>query len=307
MTINTFTSGVNTSFSSELNQNSASFLKAQGRNLIRQLQDRSVAFTADGGEWAEAYTDSDGRKDSVDTDNTTSIFDTDKYVSSQITQISGGSTVNTGSFVNPDNLFDGDSGTYASVDDKDTGEYIIGKTFSSTYVGYCKVKFTTNTTSGATSVKLQKYDGDSWSDVQEWTDNDLDVDTTVAVDDTIEGLRFSFNLDTTGSTADGYAYRLDVSETVDTIITHDIPSGTFSSTISIAFGTALVEDWESEADIQYKLTNTGGDDSGWLAYNEISTFTAFTAEPDTCIVKLIPKTTSPTEGYPSINGFAVFE
>ena len=36
--------------------------------------------------------------------------------------------------------------------------------------------------------------------------------------------------------------------------------------------------------------------------NEVSEFTAFTAEPDTCIVKLVPKTVSPSTGYPSING-----
>jgi len=93
-----------------------------------------------------------------------------------------------------------------------------------------------------------------------------------------------------------------VTEDYQNIIVHDIPTGTFSSTMSSSFLTFDSEDWESGADVQYKLTNTGGDDSGWLDSNEVQSFTAFTAEPDTLQVKLIPKTTSPTAGYPSLRG-----
>jgi len=68
----------------------------------------------------------------------------------------------------------------------------------------------------------------------------------------------------------------------------------------------MIADWETGANIQYKLTGTAGaEDSGWIDYNEISSFTAFTAEPDTLIVKLIPKTTSPVVGTPSIRGIAI--
>lgn len=212
------------------------------------------------------------------------------------------------------------------------------------------------------------------------------------------------------------------SELPDQLIYHTIPSGTFGSTISSAVGSPLVEDWETGADVQFKLTNVtsvadvndttvynqgsgtwstfatydsvgattpsvdvdikmssgsplgearikfnyldgtsfttssqlvtgtsyvtrtfvntssskilssvelqlndgggdilnatniiidftnpGTDDSGYLNKDEISTFTAFTGEPTTLIVKLIPKTTSPTAGYPSIKGFALKE
>ena len=101
-------------------------------------------------------------------------------------------------------------------------------------------------------------------------------------------------------------------ETVDTIslpsdITHTLPTGTFSATINGSIGAFLAEDWESGDSVQYKLTNAGGDDSGWLNSGETSSFTAFTAEPDYCIVRLFPKVTSPTTGYPSINGFGVVE
>ena len=70
----------------------------------------------------------------------------------------------------------------------------------------------------------------------------------------------------------------------------------------------MIEDWEDGANIQYKLTNAT-EDTGWLdAMNtspEVNSFTAFTSEPTTLIVKLIPKTTSPTAGYPSVKGFYV--
>ena len=93
-------------------------------------------------------------------------------------------------------------------------------------------------------------------------------------------------------------------------ITHDIPSGTFSTTMSSAVGVPMLGDWETGANIQSKLTGTGGaEDTGWLdamdTSPEVSTFTAFTDEPDTLIVKLEPKDTSPTPGYPSIKGFVV--
>ena len=89
------------------------------------------------------------------------------------------------------------------------------------------------------------------------------------------------------------------------IVSDPTPS-LLSSTISSCIGTPLITDWETGANIQFKLTNTT-EDSGWLTYNEISEFTAFTAEPDTLIVKLIPKTTTPTSGVPSIKGFGVLE
>ena len=86
---------------------------------------------------------------------------------------------------------------------------------------------------------------------------------------------------------------------------HTIPTGTFSSTLSSAFATFKAEDWESGADVQFKLTNAT-EDTGWLATNIAVSFTALTAEPDYFFVKLIPKTTSPTAGYPSINGSALY-
>ena len=47
------------------------------KNLGRSLQDRSVTLSANGGEWAEAYIDANGRLNSVT--GVSATFDTDKY------------------------------------------------------------------------------------------------------------------------------------------------------------------------------------------------------------------------------------
>ena len=54
----------------ETNEDNAICLRVSSINTIRQLQDRSIALSADGGEWAEAYNDADGRLNSVDADGT---------------------------------------------------------------------------------------------------------------------------------------------------------------------------------------------------------------------------------------------
>lgn len=88
------------------------------------------------------------------------------------------------------------------------------------------------------------------------------------------------------------------------IITHNIPSGTFPSDISNCIGVPKLEDWESGSDVKFKLLN-GTEDTGWLDINAWNTFTAFTSEPTQCTIRLIPKSSSPNSGYPSINGFCV--
>ena len=91
----------------------------------------------------------------------------------------------------------------------------------------------------------------------------------------------------------------------DSTIEHNIPSGSFSSSVNSCIGVPKVVDYENESDIQYKLTNAA-EDSGWLNTNKIESFTAFTSEPTKCIVRLIPRTTNPTPNYPSISGFCVY-
>lgn len=95
-------------------------------------------------------------------------------------------------------------------------------------------------------------------------------------------------------------------ETLSSLIVHDIPSGTLSSTINSSFCDVLTSDWETGVNVQFKLTN-GVDDSGWHDCGEVVTFTAFANEPDQLQIKLIPKSVSPTSGYPSIKGVCLYE
>lgn len=84
------------------------------------------------------------------------------------------------------------------------------------------------------------------------------------------------------------------------IIHHNIPS-IFQKEMTSSFGKGLFQDFETGSSIQYKLQDASTGDTGWLETGEISSFTAIT--PTKLIVKLIPKATSPTAGYPSIRGF----
>lgn len=54
--------------------------------------------------------------------------------------------------------------------------------------------------------------------------------------------------------------------------------------------------------IQYYEYDNVLQDSGYVDYGEVLNFIDFTSEPNKFIVKLVPKTTSPTAGYPSISG-----
>ena len=79
MTLTTFTDG-QVLYASEANDNFSASLRSSGLNTIRQLQDRSVTFSAGGiDSFADAYTDSNGRMNTVDTANATALFNTNKY------------------------------------------------------------------------------------------------------------------------------------------------------------------------------------------------------------------------------------
>ena len=65
---------------SETNQDNAEAYTISGLNLVRMLQDREIDFSSGGFDWwGDAYVDSNGRMNSVDTGNTDATFDTDKY------------------------------------------------------------------------------------------------------------------------------------------------------------------------------------------------------------------------------------
>lgn len=85
-----------------------------------------------------------------------------------------------------------------------------------------------------------------------------------------------------------------------------IPPGTFTSNISKICGIPLFASWETDDDIQFKLTN-GSDDTGWLKHDEPCSFDPFLSEPTGLIIKMIPKSVSPSPSSPSLYGFYLTE
>jgi hypothetical protein len=330
--------------------------RVAGLNLIRQLEDRSVTFSADGGEIADAYIggattatpttsrnsflDTYGRIDRVEMWEgvtqevaTNSLFDVDDkkwfpFMNFGETGVltgttdSGNSGMTSGDPQSPNNFFDGDDSTYAestaSTSTSATKDSWCGKIFASPiYVGGVYVKASmTQTAQQSTSeahmfLKLQKRVSGSWVDVS----TQLYIGGTSEhfffpqhiVNDTIEGLRVYIRTRTTGSASANHTHRyydIRFGDLGESFLVHTIPSGTFPNTLSSSIGVPKLIDWESGSDIQYKLTNAT-EDTGWLNTNKIQSFTAFTSEPTKCIVKLTPKSTSPTSGFPSISGFAL--
>ena len=130
-------------------------------------------------------------------------------------------------------------------------------------------------------------------------DNNDDIFSEAYIDTTGQNNTVNTGSCTATFDTDKYKYNVDTS-----IIVHDIPSGTFNNTSNTLIGKALIEDWENGISIQHRLENAT-EDSGWIEDGVIGEFTAFTSEPTKYIVKLIPKNTSPTAGYPSIKGSGV--
>jgi hypothetical protein len=101
--------------------------------------------------------------------------------------------------------------------------------------------------------------------------------------------------------------------TTETEIYHTIPADSFGENVDGFFCVPLIEDWEDGANIQFKVLSAN-EDTGWLdcftgttlpLKPKIHAVTPFTAEPDELIIKLVPKTTSPTASYPSVKGVAL--
>lgn len=306
---------------SEVNNNFNKSLRLQLMNLIRMLQDRSVDLTANGREFAEAYIDSSGRLNSVDSVNTDAKYDDVNlvYVPKPDDEASGDTTYDPSAYTNPENAFDGDDGTYAVFSSTSTGSSVLGKTFSAKTVNEVYVKWYIHASDGVAihpiTVKLQTYNGSTWSDHTTLHEYDVVTNTysasgtnIVYINSSIQGVRVAYTIDTSSpNTFECRLYSLEYGDPVDSVIAHNIPSGSFSSSFIAGFATALIKDWEDGANIQYRLTN-GSDDTGYGDIDEVlEAGTTFSTEPTKFYVKLIPKTTSPSNGYPGVLGVGVIE
>jgi hypothetical protein len=315
MTIYKFTGGT-LAKSSEVNSNFKESLRATGQTLINQAEDRAITLPADGGIFVEAYVDADGQQDSVVTAETTASYITADSTYAAASQLNNATltTNNPDGVSSPDNFFDNNSATSATrqINNTTYAETSLGKTFSSQliYSVYVDLYWLVNGDTTTRSIYLQTYDGSIWTTVATLISNnyaDYNYAGTYVLNQTVQGVRVVFATNGDTSSADHtHTFRVfQLFNTDSAIVTHTIPAGTFSPTISSSFLTFKPADWESGADVQYKYTNSVPEDSGWLDANEVETFTAFTSTPTKVTIKLIPKSSSPTAGYPSIKGIAL--
>jgi len=525
MTLNKHTDG-DVIYASKTNQDNNECLNISGLNLIRELLDRDIDFSAGMFDWwGDAYIDTTGQMDSVDTAVTSAEFDTDKYKVPVVTETGPYFIIEATSLTISDFAYSDcdiafiSTGKWILTCDTGTDEVKRAKLYKVLFYGTDGTNPRVDLITGLTALKSSNSDDSGKrvsyfynymsgnpatanydytgtfadtttnNDCQVWSyvasgnsivhadvlfpsstvvntatdggSDETEVDTSGDVNDNPDSIiaRLSYVLNyqntrtakgfvlhtgaitwvksgTTEHTVSSIDFYVDNSIPLITtagtvveeiassiiIITHDLPAGTFNSTISSAIGVPLVEDWETGADIQYKLNNgditeldatvlsqaapydtwnlqqsyipnlrddyhvstitletqnnaypTVGqarvvvnysdassdttdytstlddtyeefpatvniakvvtsidiyvnhassgtqyvknldittspgtvNDSGWLNTNEVSAFTPFITEPTTLIVKLIPKTTSPTSGFPSIRGFCI--
>jgi len=295
-----------------------------GKNVISQIMNGFYVFDASAKEWGEAYSDANGNRNSVEVN----ILDKDKCIhlsSNQtyrpnITFTNSDITHNPSSLSDPEIFFDENDTTYVHQN-YGIGTYStqLGKTFSEKYIDLIFYKISFKRYSGAEAtltITLQTYNGSTWGNAKTVVNSQIaGVNTyTYAGVHFYSALTQGIRLNITGtggnsSGSDHYYYYLRYNTTTAppfSEIIHNITAGTFSSTISSTIGIPLIRDWEEGANIQYKLTNDT-EDSGWLDYNVVSSFTPFTGEPTKVVVRLIPKADNPTIGVPAIYGFYVSE
>lgn len=94
------------------------------------------------------------------------------------------------------------------------------------------------------------------------------------------------------------------------VINHTIPANTFASNISKSILVPMFGEWESGANVKYRLTNISGEDTGWLNCGNspsLSSFTQFNYQPTNFEAYVVPKSgLSATYAYPSIKGFWLY-
>jgi len=305
--------------SSEVNTNFNESLRATGQTLINQAENRVITLPGDGGIFVEAYVSLTGRQSSVNigTSMPPAVYDSveDSYSGASPVDMTAFSNYDPDGVTNPSNCFDTSTTTSASKQTDNTSGFvdtILGKTFTSRLVQNIYVKASGTVTAPSASngsIFVQTYNGSIWTThstiiTAPSNSGGIQYDGFVNINSTVQGIAIGIGTvgENSGSDHTHTFNSLILYEDGASEISHTIPASTFSSTISNAFLTFKADNWETGADIQYKLTNAVPEDTGWLDANEIQTFTAFTSQPTTLIVKLIPKSVSPTAGFPSVRG-----
>jgi hypothetical protein len=160
-------------------------------------------------------------------------------------------------------------------------------------------------------IKLQSYNGSTWDDeatlLSNTTAGEQIYDSIYALDKTVQGLRLFCSTQRTADigsedhTHKYYLMTITFTDTREARIVHNLPTE-FQIESTGSLSTVMYDDYETGASTQYKLVDTiTPAETSWLNTNQVNTHSAIT--PDQVHVKLIPKDTSPTAGYPSILGF----
>jgi hypothetical protein len=244
--------------SSENNTNEINLAKGIATARINTAIDRTPVYSSDGEDWwDEAYVDSNGRNNSVDTSNTNAIFDSNIYTASKFL----------GEF------------TEATADIGSASDYFRGLRFQASET-FTKIIVTKNSSVASTACKLldaSKLEIDSVSfsgNVATFTGTfSASTNYYVTCDNSNTGY-YAVSTPTFPTTNDSLTvnggidngvddgtngFHIDtieiqnVSDTVE--IYHAIPPGTFSFTTSSSYLKALFEDYEDGASVDYKLTN----------------------------------------------------
>ena len=90
--------------------------------------------------------------------------------------------------------------------------------------------------------------------------------------------------------------------TAESVILHSVTSDILPDNVNLIFGVPLIEDWESNNSITYKVYNSTTD-TGYKSIGSTHIVTEFDAPITRLSVKLSPVGTA---AYPSINGFFIY-
>ncbi len=279
----------------------------EGQNLIRQMIDRTVPFSAGTIDiWGDAFTSVAGRNTSVIPAMTDATFSTDKYTT----------TASATSYV----YLQIPKGTFNS-----TISSSIATVMLDDYEDGIDIKYKLESDSFATSGTL--HDPDGFTNPTNAFDGDVSTYATLSgvVDvelgktfsaKSIDYVQYHFRVKRDGSSASitikVQTYNGTTWDDEYTIVSADIgasfvtysglvPIGSSVQGIRISSTSTTTHSYE----MNLIMEGTTEDETSWLDYNTITTLSTFTAEPTILGVQLIPKVSSPTAGYPSIKGVSV--
>jgi len=91
------------------------------------------------------------------------------------------------------------------------------------------------------------------------------------------------------------------------ILEHNIPTDTFTTYSNSYFCSILYKNWEEGVNVEFRLTNDD-EDTGYLeTHNYVNLKPKLIEQPTKLLLKLTSKGENPTNNYPAIKGFALFQ